>query len=289
MVEFIDGSAWASGSVPAISVEAGPSALFVEGDFIVDSSRTCALLYFGADSALNLPSSFRVIGVGCFACRDNLASVRFDPGAVVTQIEAQSFEASVSLTSFCVPATVEILGAGCFRSCERISEVKFETPSRLREIEAEAFRECGAGVLASIRLPASVEIPGKFCFAACHELKVFAFEANSRLRRIEEGVFSECRALEMLRLPAAIEVLAPHWDVPSSIGVVTFPSVASLRRMIENGTFAVQDGIDIEIEIGMDDAVDSYRDDGGGALALPGYAATILDKIPRVISIRKSP
>jgi hypothetical protein len=212
-VEFMDGSAFSDSRISRLTLEEGNSHFRVSGGYLLDFDGKVGVRYFGNETIVAIPREIQRIGVMCFCGNHNLrsvciplhvqclgemsfkgctllATVTFESGSNLCQIESEAFFRCFTLRSICIPAAVAILGSACFAESTLLVSVTFESWSKLTRIEEATFAGCLS--LSSICLPASVEVLCCNCFARCSSLERISFEPGSHLSTVDENAFADC-------------------------------------------------------------------------------------------------
>jgi hypothetical protein len=179
-LKTIHGSALASTGISTITVDEGNTNFRVSGHFLLDSTGTSVIRYFGSDSNVTLNREIETLGRGCFYACEFLTALNFESESRLTQIEPHALFRCSSLQSICFPASVEVLTEKSVSLCRSLSSVTFESGSKLRRIENNAFYESQS--LQLLWIPASIEELGEFWCT----LKLVIFEFASSLRRMIE-------------------------------------------------------------------------------------------------------
>ena len=90
---------------------------FIEDDFAYsDSTKSCIVGYFGADSVVVIPNAVTVIGDNAFKGYANLTSIEI-PNSV-TAVGSSAFYGCSSLTSIDIPNSVTGIGEQAFNNCK---------------------------------------------------------------------------------------------------------------------------------------------------------------------------
>ena len=199
-------------------------------------------------TAVSIPASVKVIGIGGFSKCASLQSVDIASDSVLECISADAFSSSPLLRTFWVPSTIKHLGRASFYNCmglesftfeEGITELKalmeatfkqtsitsIELPDSITHIQEEAIRTCQK--LKSVKLPKSLEVLGRGAFYSCTALT--SVELPSTLKQVSNSVFAECTSLQTISLPAGLEVL----QLPD-----TFKSCTSLSLIRASGSMS---------------------------------------------------
>jgi hypothetical protein len=74
-----------------ISIEAGNSNFIVESSFIVDSSRSKLIRYFGYDNEIMIPCDAEILCSSCFSNCKSLLSVLFESSSL-SRIQSATFD-----------------------------------------------------------------------------------------------------------------------------------------------------------------------------------------------------
>jgi hypothetical protein len=119
-VTFIDGSAFSSPEDFSLSIERGDCAFAVEGDFLLDISRTTLIGYLGSQSSIVIPRNVEIIGSKCFGKTQSVSSISFESNSQLRQIESLAFSSS-SLRSIIIPRNVPFIDAAAFSNFDGFS------------------------------------------------------------------------------------------------------------------------------------------------------------------------
>jgi hypothetical protein len=91
-VKFIHSSTFAGPSNLAISIESSNLHFVVQSDFILDSSNTKLILYFGTESNIVILYHVQILCSERFSGCNSLSSISFETNSELTRIESNAFE-----------------------------------------------------------------------------------------------------------------------------------------------------------------------------------------------------
>jgi uncharacterized membrane protein len=178
-VHFIDGSTFSNVSKISISIASDNSYFGVKSYFILDSSKTKLIHYFGDESHIIIPRHVQILCSECFSYCNSLSSISFETDSELTHIESTIFYFCSSLKSITIPRHVQILCSECFSHCNSLSSISFETDSVLTRIEAGAF---AATRLSLVVVPGSVSFIAVDAFPAGCVVALAGGDSNAAFR-----------------------------------------------------------------------------------------------------------
>lgn len=149
---------------------------------------------------INLPSSLRELGLGCFG---NCHWLNVDPLIIpegVIEIPTQCFVNCQNFKKLVLPTTLRVIKQNAFYNT-RMEEIVF--PEGLECIEDAAFH--GSGELKKAILPNSCLELGEFAFSMCDSLKVLRLPEG--IKRIPNNFASFCNVLKKVNIPESIEII----------------------------------------------------------------------------------
>jgi hypothetical protein len=203
-VEIVDGSPFPHSGLTEIALDESNSSLSICDRFLANAEGSSLIHYIGIESEVIVPSEFVELAAACFAGCDFLATVRFESGSQLRNINKCAFYCCPQLVEAAIPASTQKLGKACFSMCRALARVVFDRFSSLRIIEKSAFSGCAA--LRTISIPASVEVVGWFCFQDCDALQVVTFESPSKLKHLGPNAFPPYLNLRFVGIPATAEI-----------------------------------------------------------------------------------
>jgi hypothetical protein len=119
-VDFIDGSAFShirNISNISILIQAGHSHFILDSSFIVDSSRSKLIGFFGCDSHVMIPFNIEILCSSCFSFCKSLSSISFESSAL-PRIESAAFAGTKLHFVLLLESVVFIAGDAFPHSCE---------------------------------------------------------------------------------------------------------------------------------------------------------------------------
>jgi hypothetical protein len=219
-------------SLENVWVEPGNRSFKATGSFVTSLDGAFAMLYYGSESELIIPSSV-VDLVPAFQNATSLSVVSFERGSRIRSFPELCFANCEPLSSICIPASVTTLGRECFSGCLNLATVLFEPGSNLSRIDEGAFAGCVS--LSSICVPASVGGIPPHCFRSCEQLSAVTFESDSNLERIGESAFAFCQSLPAIYIPSSVRAIgASAFKRCAKLANVTFPPDSKLSDLAHN-------------------------------------------------------
>lgn len=146
---------------------------------------------------INLPSSLRELGLGCFG---NCHWLNVDPLIIpegIIEIPTQCFVNCQNFKKMVLPSTLRVIKENAFYNT-RMEEVDF--PVGLECIEQAAFH--GSGELKRAILPNSCLELGDFVFSMCDSLKELKLPEG--IKRIPANFASFCNVLNKVNIPKSV-------------------------------------------------------------------------------------
>ncbi len=122
-------------------------------------------------------------------------------GIEVTNIAAEAFKASNSISSVVMQNNMEQIGEYAFFGCLYLTQITL--PDTLTTIGKGAFEECTA--LETVKLSKHVTTVDAFAFRNCTALKTL--ELNDELATIGASAFWGCKALGEVAIPASVKTV----------------------------------------------------------------------------------
>lgn len=166
-----------------------------------------------------------VIDEYIFTDFEEVESVVFEEGSLLTHINSYAFDSCKRLTeinipdgvisigrnAFCncrelkrvhLPESIEYLDAGVFQDCEELEEINL--PESLTGISYKAFYECSS--LQNVTLPRVTHI-GDYAFGGT---AIYEVDLPETLEYLGEGAFYACSLLSRVRIPDSVANLQPY-------------------------------------------------------------------------------
>jgi hypothetical protein len=112
-VQFIHGSAFLNYSNISISIASNNLHFVVKSDFILDSSNTQLIRYFGKKSNITIPCHVQILSSSCFSHCNSLSSISFGTGSELARLEAGAF-AGTRLSFVVVPESTSFIAGAAF-------------------------------------------------------------------------------------------------------------------------------------------------------------------------------
>jgi hypothetical protein len=138
-VTTICGGAFRKSGISSISVEDGNKHFCVDGQFLLDITKTSLIAFFGITSTLAISPEIQVICDSCFLGRETISRLIFESDSQIRRIERLAFGGCTSLHTICFPSSIESLerewfidshfSGGCvfdtvqFEDCESLSRM----------------------------------------------------------------------------------------------------------------------------------------------------------------------
>lgn len=208
---------------------------------------------------IQLPSSIKVIGDGCFDKCSSLEEIEIPYGVEyigsncfyrckftsivipnsVTYIGNSCFSDQTSLVNITLSTNLEYLGSFCFCECSNLHTINI--PSSLNRINPGTFCDCGQLVmldipdgikwidenafefctaLTSINLPVGLKELGNRCFSECINLRVI--NLPNTLQKLGKECFNYCTQLMNIQVPNSVTYLGENaTDTQTRRGFIT--------------------------------------------------------------------
>lgn len=159
------------------------------GFYIINSDELMLTRYYGSDTNVTIPETFRdykvtIIGHSVFHT-SKIESVVIPDS--ITEIQDYAFASNTHLTSVTLSKNLKVLGTNVFFNCTKLTSI--ELPATLKKIDAFTF--CGAG-LTSITVPESKTFTSlsQYMFFQCPNLKEVTLPAT--ITDIPDNCFEQC-------------------------------------------------------------------------------------------------
>ena len=194
--------------------------------------RNALYSYHGADGAVTIPDTVKVLDAFAFHECDNIKSVTIPAG--VTAIPEGAFEGCSRIKSFKVspdnPAYTSADGLLLTKDgkilVRGLNQEAVVIPEGVMRIADGAFSDCGK--LTTVTIPVGVTSIGEEAFARCRWLKdvVLPFDVTT----IEEYAFFCCSGLKAVTIPSSVAVIGRH----------AFRDCLGLTVTMENGVTSIK-------------------------------------------------
>jgi hypothetical protein len=206
--------------------------------------ESCSLLveescsHRSADFSFCVPKYVEVIGQSCFADLNHLASVTFESGSNLREIEDNAFWGCSSLKSLCLPASVSKIAGSTFTNSS-IETIAVEQANPHYFVRGDFLVASYGptfvryfGVSPDLILGRDFTVMGISCFSYCKHLLTVRFKAGSTLRRIADCAFWNCSSLTSICIPSSVDVIgSSSFRVCSSLSQVTFEPDSKLNEI----------------------------------------------------------
>ena len=258
-----------------------PAAAQIYNYNIPATVKRIAVGAFSEQQFLNLvyiSPSVEVIGQNAFYRCNNLNTVSFESGSLLTEIEGSAFYGS-AIQTIDLPDNLSTIKTAAFGECMMLEQV--ELPERLNVIEANVFKECIS--LRNIFIPADVSSIGENAFSGCASLETITVDEFNGFYSSYVGILFNKEQTVLLKYPPRVGERYPeekYFIVPygvEEIGDYAFDCCPDLLyiefpdtlKTIGNGAFSNCTGIG-EVII-----PDSVTDIGSGAFGECGNMKSI--------------
>ena len=144
--------------------------------------------------SVTIPASVQTIEAGAFTFNQQLVSVIFEEGSVLTMIGESAFAHCYALTSIILPEGLLSIGRDAFMSCASLT---------------------------SVHIPASTLTIGQTAFAYASGLQTVVFAKGSMLHTLGDEAFIFTTALKTIELPSGITVIASGLFANSGLTSIT--------------------------------------------------------------------
>jgi hypothetical protein len=115
-VEFVDGSAFTNIYNISVSIASNNLHFVVKSHFILDSSNTKLIRYFGTESNIFIPRHVQILCSSCFSSCKLLSSISFETHSKLTRIEARvCWNTNIFLVV--VPRSTSFIAGDAFPRC----------------------------------------------------------------------------------------------------------------------------------------------------------------------------
>jgi hypothetical protein len=126
-VTTICGCAFAESGIREISIEDGNGHFCVIGEFLLDSTHTSLIAFFGIAATVTISSKIQVLCDSCFLGCGTLSRLHFEPGSRLRRIERLAFGGCSSLHTIHIPSSIESLEREWFLDSHFHGGVVFDT------------------------------------------------------------------------------------------------------------------------------------------------------------------
>jgi hypothetical protein len=239
------------GWIQSISVEEGSSHFGVIDHFLLDFSGKSLIHYFGSGPSVCVLRQIEVLNDYCFAHHGELYELDFESGSLLTEIRGYVFSDCTKLRRIIIPAKVQTIDGSAFAD-SGIRSIEVSKNSSSFRIENHCLLDSRGGLThyfgpksistydeeisaclgwtqgmgesePDISVTASREITAlrRNCFANCTKILDLHFESRSTLVELEEFVFESCTGLQLIELPASLEVVHGSAFVGATIAKIS--------------------------------------------------------------------
>jgi hypothetical protein len=139
-MERIDGSAFQSTRIPAVTFDAANRHFRACGPFLLDFEAVSVIRHFGSTHEVRIPKRIQRLSRSCFQKCRSLHRVIFEANTELLAIEENAFHLS-SLESISIPKSVVSLESKCFSGCRELLVIDFEYESKLRDVASDILDE----------------------------------------------------------------------------------------------------------------------------------------------------